>query len=121
MFVLKPGTSDRDGGAGYSVTMNETGAWGPIAVQSNLDYEFRLEKDGRFVSYFMSGLLRSTGLLNFRFVSVGASGLTIHRPQGYLSKGRDPVTVNGKPVEELTEGVPTRDSVTLALRGDVKV
>ena len=121
VFALKPGTSERDGDAGYSVTTNETGTWGPLVVQPDLTYEFRLEKDGRAVSYFMSGLARSTGLLNFRFVPGAAKGLTIHRPQGYLSKGRDAVLMNGKLVEELTEGVPTRDSVMVMAQGGVKV
>ena len=121
VFALKPGTSERDGDAGYSVTTNETGTWGPLVVQPDLTYEFRLEKDGRAVSYFMSGLARSTGLLNFRFVPGSAKGLTIHRPQGYLSKGRDAVMMNDKLVEELTEGVPTRDSVMVMAQGGVKV
>ncbi len=121
VFGLKPGSSERSGEAAYTVTTDETGSWGPLAVRPDLNYEFRLEKDGRTVSYFMSGLLRSTGLLNFRFVPAGARGLTVHRPQGYLAKGRDPVLVDGKPVEELIEGVPTRDSVSLMVRGAVKV
>ncbi|MCX6611648.1 MAG: lipase [Acidobacteria bacterium] len=121
VFALKPGTSEREGDARYSVTTNETGSWGPLVAQPDLTYEFRLEKDGRAVSYFMSGLARSTALLNFRFVPGGAKGLTIHRPQGYLSKGRDALMMNGKLVEELAEGVPTRDSVTVIAQGGVKV
>lgn len=121
VFVLKPGTAERDGEASYSDLTNDSGAWGPLVVQPNLNYEFRLERDGRVVTYFMSGLARSTSLLNFRFAAGGAEGLTIHRPQGYLSKGRDFVMVDGKLVEELTEGIPTRDSVTVAAHGGVKV
>lgn len=121
VFALKPGTAERDGDAGYSVSTNETGAWGPLVVQPTVNYEFRLERDGKVVSYFMSGLARSTALLNFRFAPGSAKGLTIHRPQGYLSKGRDPVMLDGKPVEGLTEGIPTRDSLNVSAHGAVKV
>jgi hypothetical protein len=126
VFALKPDSAERDGAALIDVTTGEAGAWGPVQVKPGREYSFVLEKGGRTVTYFMSGLLRSTKLLNFRFLPAGAmralggpassdATLLIHRPQGYLSKGRDPVTVNGSVVEELLPGVPTRDSVAVRI------
>ena len=102
-----------------------TGFAGPAATNRPLAgvrlrvYSLRpgsAEREGRKVTYFMSGVVRSTALLNFRFLPPGAmqgGRLLIHRPNGYLSKGRDPLTLNGEPVAELLPGVPTRDSVAV--------
>ncbi|WP_031499810.1 hypothetical protein [Bryobacter aggregatus] len=121
VFALQAGTAERDGEAVLDLTTPETGAWGPLAVQPEREYEFVLEKDGRVVRYFMAGLLRSTPLLNFRFLPAAAMEglrgprLLVHRPQGYLSKGRDALTMDGAAVEALLPGVPTRDSVAVAV------
>jgi hypothetical protein len=100
------------------IVTTASGAWGPLTVDPRRTYEFVLEKDGRTVTYFMSGLLRSTALLNFRFATPAPAdkgNLLIHRPQGYLSKGRDPLTIDGADVEALSPGVPTRDSVSVTI------
>lgn len=44
--------------------------------------------------------------------------LLIHRPQGYLSKDRDPLMVDGVAVAALQPGVPTRDGVGIAIASD---
>lgn len=123
VFAQKAGSAERDGAALLDVTTDESGAWGPIAVGADRGYEFVLEKNGRTVTYFMSGLVRSTGLLNFRFVPAGggAGKLMIHRPQGYLAKGRDVVKLNAVKVAEVPAGVPTVDQVTVSVTGAVKV
>lgn len=129
VFALKPGAADRDGNAVLEATTGETGEWGPLSLRADRNYEFVLEKDGRKVSYFKSGLLRSTTLLNLRFwpeaamQMLGGQALTgprllIHRPQGYLSKYRDPLMVDGVAVEALIPGVPTRDGVGVAIALD---
>ncbi len=123
VFVLRAGSANRDGGPVLDTLTGETGGWGTLQARGDLWYEFVLEKDGRSVSYFMAGLLRSTALLNFRFIpkAVDNAGLLIHRPQGYLAKGRDPLTVDGVAVEELLPGVPTRDSVFVRATAGVRV
>lgn len=114
VFALQPESAERDGEPLLDVVTAPSGSWGPVSVQPRRSYEFVLEKDGRTVTYFMSGLLRSTALLNFRFASAipgEKSNLLIHRPQGYFSKGRDVLSIDGAEVEALPPGVPTRDSV----------
>jgi triacylglycerol lipase len=125
IYALRPDSAEREGEAVLETTTNESGAWGPLRLRSGLEYEFELMSEGRKVTYFMSGVVRSTALLNFRFLPAGAmqgGRLLIHRPNGYLSKGRDPLTVNGEPVAELLPGVPTRDSVAVkATAGNLRV
>lgn len=126
VFALSDGSAERDGEAMLDVITGASGEWGPLTVQPKRSYEFSLEKDGRTVSYFMSGIVRSTTLLNFRFLSestMRAAGgttpagpqLLIHRPQGYLAEGRDPVTMDGQPVIGIQSGIPTRDSVLVSV------
>lgn len=121
VYALKPGSAERSEAPLVDITTTETGAWGPAAVKPDQGYEFVLEKDGRTVSYFMSGLIRSTSLLNLRFApAAGAPGLMIHRPQGYLSKDRDPLMIDGVTVSDLQPGIPTRDSVTVQVPAEKK-
>lgn len=121
VFALRDGTAQREEKPILDVVTTETGAWGPLRVKEGTRYEFTLEKDGHAVSYFRAPIARSTPLLNFRFqngvgrLSVTGTRLLILRPQGYLAKDRDPVTLDGSPVEELTSGLPVRDSVLLQL------
>lgn len=123
VFALQAGSANRDGEAVLDTTTGANGVWGPVAVKPDKGYEFVLEKNGRSVTYFMAGLLRSTALLNFRFLPAAmpaATGarLMIHRPQGYLSRGRDAVTMDGVAVDEIPPGVPTRDSVVVQVPTD---
>jgi len=122
VYKLQADSADRDGDAILDIKTGPTGAWGPLQVRPDSEYEFVLENEARSVTYFMSGLARSTTLLNFRFLPARAMealggktdsppNLLIHRPQGYLSKGRDPVTVDGVSVPEIIPGIPARDSV----------
>ena len=60
VFALKPGAADRDGNAVLETTTGETGEWGPLSLRTDRNYEFVLEKDGRKVSYFKSGLDRKS-------------------------------------------------------------
>jgi pimeloyl-ACP methyl ester carboxylesterase len=114
VFALAADSAERSAAPLVDQTTDESGAWGPLAAKPEQTYEFVLSKDGRSVSYFMTGLLRSTKLLNFRFVpQAEGPGLTVHRPQGYLAKDRDPVMVNGAPVATLQPGVPTLDAVRI--------
>jgi hypothetical protein len=113
VFGLSAGTAERESAPALDMVTTETGAWGPLTVQPDRHYEFVLEQEGRTISYFLAPIPRSTSLLNFRFVSPTPGQLLIHRPQGYLAQGRDPVTMDGAAVDGILPGVPTRDSVTV--------
>ena len=121
----------------YESTTGASGSWGPVRVRPDVAYTFDLERDGRHVTYFLAPLRRSTTLLNFRFVPPPVPGATpadkptllITRPEGYFSKERDPVRIDGHVAEEEPAGLPVRDafpvfmpdaasSVTVSLRGE---
>jgi len=118
VYALQPESAEREGNPLLDIVTTASGAWGPLTVDPRRTYEFVLDKDGRTVTYFLSGLLRSTPLLNFRFATPSPAdkgNLLIHRPQGYLSKGRDPLTIDGADVDAIPAGVPTRDSVSVTI------
>ncbi|SEB50458.1 alpha/beta fold hydrolase [Terriglobus roseus] len=122
VYALAPGSANRAGTA-YETTTGADGAWGPVTLDSNVEYEFALTSAGRTISYFKAPLLRSTNLLNLRLVPAtedaakGTSHLTIARPDGYFSKERDPVLMNGKPVPEEPTGLPVRDNFVAHVSG----
>lgn len=110
----------------YDATTDSSGAWGPVRVRPGLSYSFDLQRDGRHVTYFLPALHRSTTLLNFRFVQpsapaaaadTGKATLLITRPEGYFSRDRDPVRINGNAVQEEPAGLPLRDAFTVVLPG----
>ena len=123
IFALRPGSSERDGVPLLDSTTTTAGAWGPLPVAPNRGYEFVLTApEGRTITYFITGIHRSTTLLNLRLVPPApAPGLQIHRPQGYFSKGRDAVKINGLELESIPPGIPTRDSLSIQPNGPVTV
>lgn len=101
----------------YETTTTASGAWGPFTADSNQGYEFDLESEGRHVRYFHAPISRSTPLLNLRFLPVPPEArqqstemIFIDRSQGYFSRERDPVTVDGAPTAEEPSGLPSHDS-----------
>ncbi|AFL87514.1 hypothetical protein Terro_1204 [Terriglobus roseus DSM 18391] len=112
----------------YETTTKEDGKWGPIQISSQQQYEFDMEYQGRHVRYFKSPLRRSSSLINLRFLpvptSLGAAQagaeakgpeLFVERPQGYFSRDRDPVLIEGKLAVEEPAGLPTRDAFLVNL------
>ncbi len=108
----------------YEMTTNSTGAWGPFTADQHQNYEFDLEADGRHVRFFKAPIPRSTSLLNLRFMPVSPEMTTtaqtsrsflVARPQGYFSRERDPVSVNGEVSAEEPPGLPNRDSFLVHL------
>lgn len=120
IFALQVGSAQRVAKPAYEVVTREDDAWGPFPVDPSRNCEFVMEHDGRQVSIFKSPIPRSTSLLNLRFyppstkVPVDQPSLLVHRPQGYFSRERDPVQVNGQPAQEIPDGLPVEDSFVLA-------
>ena len=133
VFALRAGSALRDGVAVYDQTTGETGVWGPLTVDPTRNYEFELASGAATVRYFRSPFARSSVYVNLRFRPIPATAaaseptILVMRPQGYLSKGRDPVMIDGKEYDGLPAGVPTVDefklkttgeSVAISLRGE---
>ncbi len=120
VFALRPGSAEREAQPALEAVTDDTGSWGPLRALPGVEYEFLLERDGHAVSYFKAPLPRSTALLNLRFPPLRPSGddglqLLLSRPQGYFSKGRDPVRIDGVEAPEIPAGIPTRDAITVTL------
>jgi triacylglycerol lipase len=110
----------------YEVVTKNDGRWGPFVASSTQEYDFDLEYQGRHVRLYKAPIPRSTTLLNLRFLPVpvepkvaGQTGdaapvhrslLLVERPEGYFSRERDPVTIDGKISTDEPAGLPLRDS-----------
>jgi pimeloyl-ACP methyl ester carboxylesterase len=116
VYALAHGSARREGAPIYDIATDATGVWGPLALDSTVEYEFELEAAGLDISYFKAPILRSTKLLNLRFTpqapdpAKGTPHLLIARPEGYLSAGRDAVLIDGKPINDEPAGLPVKDS-----------
>lgn len=118
VYALDPQTKQRKPGPLLTTTTDQTGTWGPLTVDPATPLEFEMEAENRTVRIFRSPMPRSTNILNLRFYPAAAArnaNLVAARPQGYWSKGRDPLTLDGSPVEEILAGLPTNDSVPLKI------
>jgi pimeloyl-ACP methyl ester carboxylesterase len=104
----------------YEITTKEDGKWGPVQTASGQEYDFDLEYQGRHVRFYKAPLPRSTTLLNLRFMPAPRvdesatpahmSQVLIARPQGYFSRDRDPVQIDGNLSIDEPGGLPIRDS-----------
>jgi hypothetical protein len=109
----------------YEITTSEDGKWGPFQAVSNQEYGFDLEYQGRHVRFYKAPIPRSTSLLNLRLMPIPRtegsanphqiSQLLIARPQGYFSRERDPVQIDGKQSSDEPTGFPLRDSFVVKL------
>jgi len=104
----------------YEVTTKEDGQWGPFQTASAQEYDFDLEYQGRHVHFYKAPILRSTTLLNLRFMPVPRtadadssshqSQILVARPQGYFSRERDAVQIDGKLSTDEPAGLPLQDT-----------
>jgi pimeloyl-ACP methyl ester carboxylesterase len=108
----------------YETTTTPGGHWGPFTPLPHTEYEFDLEgrnnassAAARHVRYFVAGLPRSSSVWNLRFLPAPALKDTptdgmflVSRQQGYFSRERDPVLIDGKPSQDEPAGLPVRDS-----------
>lgn len=110
----------------YEIVTTSDGKWGPFNASPTQEYDFDLELQGRHVRIYKAPIPRSTTLLNLRFLPVpkeskaaGAaaasvptprSQLLIDRPQGYLSRERDPVLIDKKIATDEPAGLPLNDA-----------
>jgi triacylglycerol lipase len=107
-------------GAAYDITTTADGKWGPFQVAPDQEYDFDLEYQGRHVRYYKARIPRSTALLNLRFAPVPdkegsaqsnePNHILISRPEGYFSRDRDPVLIDGKQSVDEPNGLPLNDS-----------
>jgi triacylglycerol lipase len=119
---IYPVNSTESTAPAYEVVTKGDGKWGPFQASSTQEYDFDLEFQGRHVRFYKAPIPRSTTLLNLRFLPVPTepkvatslpphtSQLLIDRPQGYLSRERDPVLIDNKVATDEPAGLPLNDS-----------
>ena len=110
----------------YEITTAEDGKWGPFRAISDQEYDFDLEYQGLHVHFYKAPIPRSTNLLNLRLMPIprtegsstpqNTSQLLIDRPQGYFSRDRDPVEIDGKVSNDEPAGLPLEDSFVANLQ-----
>ncbi len=120
----------------FETTTSGDGHWGPFTAKPNTEYDFDLESSptvaeptgtgrgatavapARHVRLFFAVIPRSTQLLNLRLLPVpgeatallGQPAFVVLRPEGYFSRQRDPVLLDGELATEEPDGLPVRDS-----------
>jgi len=104
----------------YEVTTKEDGKWGPFQAASAQEYDFDLEYQSRHIHFYKAPIPRSTTLLNLRLMAVPPTAKTsssaqqsqilVARPQGYFSRERDAVQIDGKLSPDEPAGLPLQDS-----------
>ena len=115
----------------YEITTKANGKWGPFEGSPTQEYDFDVEYRGRHVHFYKAPLQRSTNILNLRLLpppnpsknveSASASlplQLLVARPEGYFSRDRDPVMIDGKTSIQEPEGLPLRDSFLVSVPYD---
>ena len=98
------------------ISVNSTGAWGPVTLQSSTPYEIELtpsDTNKRKISYFFHSFRHADPLVYLRGIPEGnrmmamlgtlpekedQSLLVLYSATGAMIGGRDSVTVNGMPV-----------------------
>jgi triacylglycerol lipase len=123
---IYPVTSTESTTPVYQTVTKADGKWGPFQASSPQEYDFDLEYQGRHIRFYKAPIPRSTSLLNLRLLPVPAKSkddvqpgsptpqhqteLFIDRPQGYLSRERDPVLIDNKIASDEPSGLPLNDS-----------
>ncbi len=104
VYEVDPATGARKGEAKHTVTVGETGRWGPFAADPKAYYEIEIAAAGLPThSFYELPFPRSTVYANYRLYPITAklkdakAGVQIIRPAGYFGVGRDIVTLNGAP------------------------
>ncbi len=112
VFEVDANTGARRGAALHRKTLQADGAWGPLAVKGNAHLEFVVGAPGYVTSHFYrSPFSRSTNVLSFRVARLADSDkaagavVTMIRPRGYFTRGKDTMSFDGQVPPGIAEGV----------------
>jgi pimeloyl-ACP methyl ester carboxylesterase len=118
-------TDPKTGMRRHRVHRQETGPdgyWGPFRASPRATYEFVIATpDAPITHIYRSPFPRSSSIVHLRpgvlsdKDKLAGSSVTLSRPRGYFGKGRDTVTIDGKPAEGIPDGVPSVSTSTLRL------
>jgi pimeloyl-ACP methyl ester carboxylesterase len=103
-------------------TVGADGLWGPFAARPDAYYEFEVRAPGFAITHiYRSPFPRSSGVVHLRPARLSAkereagSVVSLSRPRGYFGLGRDRMSLDGKPLPGVTEGVAGLATAKLVL------
>jgi pimeloyl-ACP methyl ester carboxylesterase len=119
IFQVDPVSGERVAGAFWHQATGPDGRWGPFAGKPDATYEFVISADTYPTTHIYRTVLpRSSTHIDFRLEPESgpagvASLVTLTRPRGYLGKGRDIFTIDGRVPDGVGDGVPAVSQVSL--------
>ncbi len=112
IFEVEPSTGARRGGFVHRKTVAADERWGPFTARAGAFYEFVVSAPGYVtVHNYRAPFSRSTQLLNFRGARLAdadkaaGSVITMVRPRGYFTRGKDTMSFDGQVPPGIAEGV----------------
>jgi pimeloyl-ACP methyl ester carboxylesterase len=122
IYEVSPQTGERLGAAAHTRTVGPDGLWGPFRAKPDAHYEFEVRAAGFAITHiYRSPFPRSSSLVHLRPARLAAnereagSVVSLSRPRGYFGLGRDRMSLDGKPLPGITEGVAGLASAKLVL------
>jgi len=121
VFQVDPATGERLGALLWHQVTGSDGRWGPFAGKPDAYYEFVISAEAYPTTHiFRTPLPRSSSYVDFRLEpesgeADAAAVVTLSRPRGYLGKGRDIFTIDGRVPEGVGDGVPAVAQASLGL------
>ncbi len=116
----------RVGEAKHKKTVGADGRWGPFEASPTQAYEFVVSAEGYAHTHiYRSPFARSSNVINMRPARIAdadkgaVSVITLNRPRGYYSVGRDQMSLDGKPLPGIGSGVPGTSAAKLKLTDSV--
>lgn len=106
----------------HEKTVGADGLWGPYAARADAYYEFEVRAPGFAITHiYRSPFPRSSGVVHLRPARLSAkereagSVVSLSRPRGYFGLGRDRMSLDGKPLPGVTDGVAGLATAKLVL------
>jgi pimeloyl-ACP methyl ester carboxylesterase len=122
IYRVSPETGLHVGNAVWRKVTGPDGAWGPVTVLSNADYEFILAVPGAPVTHiYRSPFPRGSRYVDLRPQLLAKddkdAGAVVYmvRPRGYFGVGRDRIALDGALPPAIASGVPSVPVGKLAL------
>lgn len=119
IYQIDPASGARLGAPAWRQRTGADGKWGPFPARPDVPYEFDAEAEGYPATRIThTPFPRSSSLVHIRLAPAGneAEGrVTLVRPQGYLGRGRDIVTIDGRLPDDLPDGLPATEHASLVI------
>ena len=125
IYEVSGQTGERLGRA-HAKTVGADGLWGPFHAKPGTHYEFEVRAPGFAITHiYRSPFPRSSDLVHLRPARLSAkeqeagSVVALSRPRGYFGLGRDRMSLDGKALPGVTEGVAGLATAKLVLNEPV--